>query len=465
MDKAFIHEDFLLETKAARQLYHEYAEGMPIIDYHCHLDPKDIAEDRSFDNLSQLWLEGDHYKWRAMRANGISEKFITGDASDWEKFAKWAETVPYTLRNPLYHWTQLELKKPFGITKLLNADTAREIFDQTKVMLQQSEFSAKGILQYWNVEVVCTTDDPTDSLEYHIQEQSDSVKLLPTWRPDMAMDVSNPEVYNEYINRLAEVAGMEILTYSSLLEALRKRHDYFAQNGCKLSDHGIEEFYADDFTQNEIDNIFRKVRSGIQLEEAEIRKFKSAVLYELAIMNHEKAWVQQFHFGPKRNNNTRMFRQLGPDSGFDSMGDFPVAQPLSRFLDRLDQENKLSKTILYNINPKDNAMLATMIGNFQEGSFPGKIQMGSGWWFLDQKQGIENQLNTLSNHGLLSHFVGMLTDSRSFLSFSRHEYFRRVLCNLLGNDMETGLIPDDFEMVGKMVQDICYYNAKSYFNF
>ncbi|MEA3476611.1 MAG: glucuronate isomerase [Bacteroidota bacterium] len=465
MDKAFIHEDFLLETKTARQLYHEFAEGMPIIDYHCHLDPKDIAKDRSFDNLSQLWLEGDHYKWRAMRANGISEKFITGDASDWEKFAKWAETVPYTLRNPLYHWTQLELKKPFGITKLLNTETALEIFDQTKEKLQQAEFSAKGILQYWNVEVVCTTDDPVDSLEYHIQEQSDSVKLRPTWRPDKAINVADPVAFNEYIDRLAEVSTIEISSYSSLLEALKKRHDFFAHKGCKLSDHGIEVFYADDYSQIEIDNIFLKIRSRKPLEEAEIRKFKSAMLYELAIMNHEKGWVQQFHFGPKRNNNTRMFRQLGPDSGFDSMGDLAVAHSLSKFLDRLDHENKLAKTILYNINPKDNAMLATMIGNFQDGSFPGKIQMGSGWWFLDQKQGVENQLNSLSNHGLLSRFVGMLTDSRSFLSFSRHDYFRRILCNLLGHDMEKGLIPDNIEMVSKMVQDICYYNAKSYFNF
>ena len=465
MDKEFIHNDFLLETKAARQLYHEYAEGMPIIDYHCHLAPKDLAEDRKFDNLSQLWLDGDHYKWRAMRANGIDEKFISGDASDWEKFEKWAETVPFTLRNPLYHWTHLELKKPFGISKLLNSETAREIFDKTKEKLQQPEFTARGIMKYWNVEVVCTTDDPVDSLEYHIQEQNSPLKLLPTWRPDKAMDVANTEAYNEYINRLTEVAETEILTYSSLLEALRKRHDYFAQNGCKLSDHGIEEFYADDFTQNEIDDIFLKVRSGNQLTEIEIRKFKSAMLYEFALMDHEKGWVQQFHFGARRNNNTRMYQQLGPDSGYDSMGDHKIADSLSKFLNRLEKTKQLTKTIIYNINPKDNDVIATMAGNFQDGTFPGKIQFGSGWWFLDQKQGIEDQLNTLSNHGLLSHFVGMLTDSRSVLSFSRHEYFRRILCNLLGHDMEKGLIPNDLEMVGKMVQDICYNNAKRYFNF
>ncbi|MCD4734924.1 MAG: glucuronate isomerase [Bacteroidales bacterium] len=464
-NKPFIHEDFLLETRAARQLYHEFAEGMPIIDYHCHLNPKEIAENRKFENLTQLWLGGDHYKWQAMRTNGVDEKFITGNASDWEKFEKWAETVPYTLRNPLYHWTHLELKKPFGISELLNPEAAQGIFEETKAKLQQPEFTARGILKCWNVEVVCTTDDPVDTLEYHKQEKNSTIKLLPTWRPDKAMDVANPEAYNEYINRLAEVTGMEILTYSSLLETLRKRHDYFAQNACKLSDHGIEEFYADDFTQNEIDNIFRKVRSGNQLVETEIRKFKSAMLYEFALMDHEKGWVQQFHFGPQRNNNARMFRQLGPDSGFDSMGDFPVAKSLSKFLDRLDNENKLTKTILYNINPKDNDVLATMIGNFQDGSVAGKIQMGSGWWFLDQKQGIEDQLNTLSNHGLLSHFMGMLTDSRSFLSFSRHEYFRRILCNLLGNDMEKGLIPYDFTMIGKLAQNICYFNAKKYFDF
>lgn len=465
MEKPFIHEDFLLETKTAGRLYHEYAKGMPIIDYHCHLSPKDIAENKEFDNLTQLWLNGDHYKWRAMRANGIDEEFITGNASDWDKFEKWAETVPYTLRNPLYHWTHLELKKPFGITKLLNKESAREIYDETKVKLHQPELGVKGILKSWNVEVVCTTDDPVDSLEFHKKEQNSEIKLLPTWRPDKAMVVEHPETYNQYINCLADVSETNISTYSILLDALRKRHDFFAQHGCKLSDHGIEEFYADDYIQSEIESIFLKVRSGIQLQEAEIKKFKSAMLVEFAIMDYEKDWVQQFHFGPIRNTNTRMFHQIGTDSGFDSMGDSSVARTLAKFLDRLDKQGKLAKTILYNINPKDNDMLATMIGNFQDGSVPGKIQMGSGWWFLDQKQGIEHQLNTLSNHGLLSRFVGMLTDSRSFLSFSRHEYFRRILCNLLGWDMEKDLIPNDFEMVGKMVQDICYFNAKKHFGF
>lgn len=465
MDKAFINEDFLLETKAARKLYHEFASGLPIIDYHCHLSPENIAQDKKFDNLTQLWLDGDHYKWRAMRANGINEKYITGDASDWEKFEKWAETLPYTLRNPLYHWTQFELKKPFGISKLLNPKTALEIYTDTKAKLQQEEFTAKGILKYWNVEVVCTIDDPVDSLEFHKQEQNNNFKLLPTWRPDKAMDVTNPKTFNKYIDALAEVTELDINSYSSLLDALQKRQDYFAQHGCKLSDHGIEEFFIDEYIQSEIDSIFLKVRSGNQLEDTEIRKFKSVMLHEFAIMDYEKGWVQQFHFGPIRNNNTKMLSQAGPDSGFDSMGDLPVAKALSKFLDRLDKNGKLTKTILYNINPKDNDMLATMIGNFQDGSAAGKIQMGSGWWFLDQKQGIENQLNSLSNQGLLSRFVGMLTDSRSLLSFSRHDYFRRILCNLLGHDLENGLIPNDMEMMSKMIKDICYFNAKNYFEF
>jgi len=467
MSKAFIHKNFVLETKIAERLYHDFAKDLPIIDYHCHLSPEEIATDKKWDNLSQIWLYGDHYKWRAMRANGINEKYITGDASDWEKFKVWSETVPNTLRNPLYHWTHLELKKPFGITKLLNTSSAKEIYDATATMLQSQEFSARGILKKWQVEVVCTTDDPVDSLEHHIKIKHDGfdIKVLPTWRPDKAMAVDNTKAYNLYINKLADVANIDITDFEALMEALRKRHDFFDSVGCKLSDHGIAQFYPDDYTNSEIKAIFLKVRSGKALASQEIRKFKSAMLYEFALMDNEKGWVQQFHCGPLRNNNSRMYASLGADSGFDSMGDTLVAADIAKFLNRLAEAGQLAKTIMYNINPKDNDMIATMIANFQDGSMAGKMQFGSGWWFLDQKQGMEAQLNSLSNHGLLSRFVGMLTDSRSFLSYSRHEYFRRILCNLLGNDIENGLMPNDMELVGNMIQDISYNNAKRYFNF
>ena len=465
--KEFLTDNFLLQTKTAELLYHEHAKKMPIIDYHCHLNPKEIAIDKKWDNLTQIWLYGDHYKWRAMRANGIDEKYVTGNVDDWKKFEKWAETVPYTLRNPLYHWTHLELKKPFGITKLLNPSTAKEIYDATAAMLQKPEFSAQGIMKQWNVEVVCTTDDPVDSLEHHIKIKNDgfNIKVLPTWRPDKAMAVEDNKTYNQYIDKLAEVSCIEISNFDDLLEALRKRHDFFASVGCKLSDHGLEQFYAKTYTDSEIKTIFQKLRSGKDLNDLEISQFKSAMLYEFAVMDNEKNWVQQFHFGVIRNNNTRMAKLLGPDTGFDSIADFEIAVNLAKFLDRLDKEKKLTKTIIYNINPKDNDVIATMIGNFQDGSVPGKIQFGSGWWFMDQKQGMEAQMNALSNHGLLSRFVGMLTDSRSFLSYARHEYFRRILCNLLGNDMEKGLIPNDISLVGTMVQDISYNNAKEYFKF
>ena len=467
MTRPFIHENFLLESQTAQTLYNSYAKEMPIIDYHCHISPKDIAEDRKFENLTQIWLAGDHYKWRAMRANGVDEKFITGNATDWEKFQKWAETVPYTLRNPLYHWTHMELKKPFGITDILNPDSAERIYKSCTEMLQQDNFSCRNLIKKWNVEVICTTDDPVDSLKYHqqLQKSDFDVRVLPAWRPDKAMAVENAANFNNYLNKLGEAADVNIATFPDLLEALRRRHDFFARMGGRLSDHGIEEFYAEDYTEAEISSIFNKVRSGNNLEEMEIRKFKSAMLVEFAVMDFEKGWVQQFHYGAIRNNNTRMYRVLGPDTGFDSMGDTPAAKNMAKFLDRLASQEKLTKTIIYNINPKDNDMVATMIGNFQDGSVPGKMQFGSGWWFLDQKQGIEAQLNSLSNQGLLSRFVGMLTDSRSFLSYSRHDYFRRVLSNLLGNDMEKGLLPNDLDLVGKMVQNISYFNAKNYFRF
>ncbi|OPZ30642.1 MAG: Uronate isomerase [Bacteroidetes bacterium ADurb.BinA174] len=465
----FIHKNFLLQTDTARELYHEHAKKQPIIDYHCHLDPAHIAADRQFNNLGQIWLEGDHYKWRAMRTNGIDERYITGkDTSDWEKFEKWAETVPYTMRNPLYHWTHLELKTAFDVKELLNPKTAKKIYDVCTEKLRTSEFSARGLMKKYNVKVVCTTDDPVDSLEHHIALKNEGfeIKVLPTWRPDKAMAVENPTEYRAYLGKLSEVSGITILKFNDLIEALRNRHDFFASVGCKLSDHGMEEFYAEPHTHSEIENIFDKVYRGNELSKGEIVKFKSAMLHEGAIMDWEKGWTQQFHYGAIRNNNTRLFNQLGADTGFDSIGDFTVAKTMSRFFDRLDKDNKLAKTIIYNLNPKDNDMVATMIGNFQDGSVAGKIQFGSGWWFLDQKTGMEAQMNSLSNLGLLSRFVGMLTDSRSFLSYPRHEYFRRILCNLLGNDIENGLLPaSEIEFIGEMVENISYNNSKYFFNF
>ncbi len=469
MKKSFIHEDFLLQTNAAKELYHKHAAKMPIIDYHCHLNPAYIANDHQFDNLGQIWLEGDHYKWRAMRTNGVDERYCTGkDTSDWEKFEKWAETVPYTMRNPLYHWTHLELKTAFGVEEILSLKTAKKIYDICTEKLRTPEFSARGLLKKFNVETVCTTDDPVDSLEHHLalKKEGFEIKVLPAWRPDKAMAVENPAEYRTYVEKLSKVSGVTINKFSDLIEALRKRHDFFASVGCKLSDHGIEEFYAEPYTQTEIESIFNKVYGGTKLSKEEILKFKSAMLYEGAVMDWEKGWTQQFHYGPIRNNNTRMFRKLGPDTGFDSIGDFTVAKNMSRFLDRLDVDNKLAKTIIYNLNPRDNDLVATMIGNFQDGSVPGKIQFGAAWWFLDQKTGIEAQLTSLSNMGLLSRFVGMLTDSRSFLSYPRHEYFRRIVCNLIGNDVENGLLPaSEMEFLGKMVENISYYNAKNYFDF
>jgi glucuronate isomerase len=463
----FLTEDFLLHTKAARVLYHEYAKDMPIFDYHCHLPPSDIAQNTQFKNLTHIWLYGDHYKWRAMRTNGVDEKYITGDASDWDKFQAWAATVPYTIRNPLYHWTHLELKTPFGITdKLLSPEIAKDIYDHCNRLLATEEFRAQRIMEKMNVKVVCTTDDPVDTLEYHQQIKQDNsfaIKVLPAFRPDMVMAVESPTAFNDYIDKLEHAADTDIHNYESLLSAVKKRHDFFHQMGCRLSDHGIETAYAEDFTEQEIKQIFDNVRSGKNLEQREILQFKSALMVEFAYMDYAKGWTQQLHLGALRNNNTRLFKQLGPNTGFDSIGDFEVARPLAMFLDRLDVTNQLPKTIVYNLNPTDNEVIATMIGNFQDGSFPGKMQFGAAWWFLDQKDGMEKQMATLSNMGLLSRFVGMLTDSRSFLSYPRHEYFRRILCNLIGDDVEHGELPDDIEHLGKIVQDICYNNAVDYF--
>ena len=469
MATRFLHENFLLQCPTAVRLYHEYARDLPILDYHCHLPPQQVAEDQRFENLTQIWLYGDHYKWRAMRTNGVAERYCTGDASDWEKFAKWAETVPKTLRNPLYHWTHLELNRPFGISdRLLGPETAEGIWRECNAKLATPDFSCRGIMQQMRVALVCTTDDPTDRLEHHTKlaaDRSFAVQVLPTFRPDKAMAVDQPAVFRPWLERLREVDGQAIGDFSSYLEALGRRHEFFHAAGCRLSDHGLDTFFAEPYTLSEIEAIYRKAYDGGPLEPLEVLKFKSAMLYELACMDHARGWTQQFHVGAQRSNNSRQFQALGPDTGFDSIGDLPVAAAMARFLDRLDREDRLAKTILYNLNPAHNEVYATMLGNFQDGSVPGKIQFGSGWWFLDQKDGMERQLNALSNLGLLSRFVGMLTDSRSFLSYTRHEYFRRILCNLLGCEMEQGLLPADVALIGGMVQDISYRNAASYFGF
>lgn len=465
--KPFMDKDFLLQTDVAKELYHNHAAKMPIFDYHCHINPKEIAEDKQFKNITEIWLYGDHYKWRGMRTNGVDERYCTGDASDWEKFEKWAETVPNTLRNPLYHWTHLELKRFFGVEELLSPSTAKAIWEECNAKLQTPEYSCRGIIKMANVHTICTTDDPVDSLEYHRAIKADGfeTKVLPAWRPDKAMAVENTTTFNQYIDKLEDAAKTNISSFSELMAALDSRHEFFHANGCRLSDHGVETVIAEDYSEREIANIFEKVRGGSDLTKDEVKKFQSAMLYEFGIMDHSRGWTQQFHIGALRNNNTRLFKALGPDTGFDSIGDFEVARPLSKLLDRLDIEDKLSKTILYNLNPRDNELIATMIGNFQDGSLPGKMQFGSGWWFLDQKDGMEKQMNALSNLGLLSRFVGMLTDSRSFLSYTRHEYFRRSLCNLLGNDVENGEVPYDMDLLGTMVENICFNNAKEYFNF
>ena len=463
----FLSDNFLLQSPSAQILYHDFAKAMPIYDYHCHLPVEEIAQDKKFANLTRIWLKGDHYKWRAMRANGIKEKYITGSASDKEKFLAWAATVPKTLRNPLYHWTHLELKNPFGITDtLLNPETAEEIYHACSDMLQQDDFSTRGLLRKMNVKVVCTTDDPLDSLAYHQQIAADptfDIAILPAFRPDKAMAVEDAATFNHYVDKLADITDIDINSHTRFLEALEKRHAFFHEVGCKLSDHGLEEPYAENFTEAEISAIFDKIRSGADLTQNEVRIFKSAMLIEFAVMDYERGWTQQFHFGALRNTNSRAFTELGPDTGYDSIGNFDMGKPLSRFLNSLESRNKLTKTILYILNPSDNDMIATMIGNFQDGRIPGKMQFGSGWWFNDQKDGMERQINALSNMGLLSRFVGMLTDSRSFLSYPRHEYFRRVLCNLFGNDMENGELPDDYELIGTTIQDICYNNAVHYF--
>ena len=465
--KSFLDDHFLLETKTAQHLYREYAASLPIIDYHCHLPPDQIASDISFENLTQVWLLGDHYKWRAMRANGIDESYITGDKSDWEKFEQWAATVPYTLRNPLFHWTHLELQRYFDIHELLSPTTAKKIYDECNEKLRSPEFSVRNMIKNRNVETLCTTDDPIDDLSYHqkIKQDGYQVKVLPAFRPDLAMEADDTKALNTYINRLETLTNSRIDSLDDYLSALKGRHDYFAAHGCTLSDHGLDHLYADDYTEQEVRSIFTKIKAGVALLPDEVVKFKSAMLYHFSVWDSEKGWVQQYHVGALRNVNKQALSKLGPNTGFDSIGDFSQGKALGKFLNRLESEGKLTKTILYNLNPADNELMAAMAGNFNDGSVAGKMQFGSAWWFLDQKDGMTKQLNTLSNIGLISRMVGMLTDSRSFLSYPRHEYFRRLLCNLFGNDIENGELPNDIAWTGKIIQDICYYNAKQYFNF
>jgi len=462
--KPFMDRDFLLKGNYAQRLYHDYAKDLPIIDYHCHLSPKDIAENRQFESITQIWLAGDHYKWRAMRTLGIDEKYITGSGSDKEKFLKWAEAVPLTIRNPLYHWTHLELRRYFNIDGLLTPSTAEAVYEKTNAMLQDPDFRTQGLLKKMKVETVCTTDDPIDTLEYH-QQHSQQPHLFPAFRPDKAYAVEDPDSYMEYLEKLGEASGVEITQFADLLDALERRVAYFHENGSRLSDHGLERLYFFGEQTYDIEDLFKRLILRKKLTAEENQYFKFQTLSHLSKMYHAKGWTQQFHLGALRNTNERMLRVLGPDTGFDSIGDFPQSVALARYLNHLDSTDQLARTILYNLNPADNEVMATMVGNFNDGSIKGKVQYGSGWWHLDQKDGMEKQLNALSNMGVLSCFIGMLTDSRSFLSFPRHEYFRRILCNLIGEDVENGELPDDEQWLGKIVSDICYYNAKEYFKF
>ena len=462
----FIKENFLLENKFAQELFHSYASKMPIIDYHCHLPPEDIAEDKVFENITKVWIDGDHYKWRAMRALGIEEKYITGNTSDPEKFKQWAKTVPYAMRNPLYHWTHLELARYFDIYDLLNQQSASDIYERASNLINTKDKSCRNLMLNMNVEVVCTTDDPIDNLEHHqkIAQSNFTIGVRPTFRPDKAIAISK-KGFNSYIDKLEAISGYAVDSFDKLCEVLKTRIAYFHKNGCRLSDHGLDHIYADNFTESEVKKIYKKKREYLQITEVEALKFQSALLQFLSETYHEFGWVQQFHLGALRNNNQRMTSLLGPDTGWDSIGDYPQAKNLSKFLNGLDSKDKLTKSIIYNLNPADNAVMAAMIGNFNDGSVKGKVQFGSGWWFLDQKEGIIDQLNALSNMGLVSCFVGMLTDSRSFLSYPRHEYFRRILCNLFGDEIQRGELPNDMNWMGKLIEDICYNNAKEYFNF
>lgn len=468
----FINDDFILSNDTAKSLFHECAEKLPIIDYHCHLCPEQIASNMQFRDITQLWLvdghAGDHYKWRAMRANGVPEEYITGEKSAWEKFEKWAETMPYLMRNPLYHWSHLELSRVFGIDKILSPRTAREIFDECNAKLATEEFRSQALIRRFNVELVCTTDDPADDLRYHksIHGHPFGTKVIPAWRPDKAMAIENPVSYREYLDHLGEAAGIEISSYASLMEALQKRHDFFASQGCRLSDHGLSTFHSSDWTESELEAIFAKVLRGVTPDADEVDKFRSAFLFDQAVMDAEAGWAQQFHVGAIRNNNTRMMNSIGPDTGYDAIDDLNIAASGHNFFDRLTKAGKLAKTIIYCLNPKDNEVMTTMAYTFNDGTFPGKMQFGAAWWFMDQESGMRRQIDTLSSLGLLSRFVGMLTDSRSFISYPRHEYFRRILCDMIGSDVESGRMPvSEMERIKQMVKDISYHNAHDYFKF
>lgn len=463
----FLGDNFLLFNRTAEKLYHDFARHCPIIDFHSHLPANELASDRKYKDLTEIWLEGDHYKWRAMRANGIDESLITGPTSNESKFKAWAATVPYTIRNPLYHWTHLELQRYFNISEQLNTQSASKIYGTANERMARPDFSARSLLEMMNVSVVCTSDDPTDTLDDHlaIKDSSFNTQVLPTWRPDPVLAINNPESYNGYIATLQKAANVNIASFQDLIEAIQTRHDYFHARGCRLADHGVDSFVYSEFTLSGLEKVFDKVRKGTTVGPEETKMFRSGMLHLLAEMNYEKKWVQQYHIGALRNTNPRAMKSLGPNSGYDTIGSSQRGEDLALFLGRLEGGHKLAKTILYNNNPADNYLFGSMIGNFQDSSCPGKMQYGASWWFLDQKEGIEMQLNTISNLGLLSRFVGMITDSRSFLSFPRHEYFRRILCNILGDEIEKGMIPNDMQFIGTMVEDICYRNAQNYFDF
>ncbi len=460
----FIDEKFLLHNRAAQRLYRQFAEGQPIFDYHCHLSPKDIAENRQFRNLFEIWLEGDHYKWRAMRANGVAENFCTGAAEPFAKFRAWAATVPHTLRNPLYHWTHLELKRYFGIDELLDEESAARVWKNANEQLARPELTTRGILKQFNVSTLCTTDDPTDDLAHHKKIAADGVatRVFPAFRPDKALTVSQPAAFNAWVSRLEQAADTDIANLEDFVAALRRRHDYFHAQGCRLSDHGLNQCPASPCPDKTAAAIFARARRGQAASPEEHAQFGMSLMLHFGRWDAEKGWVKQLHLGALRNNNTRLLEQLGPDTGFDCIGDFPQAQALVHYLDLLEREGRLPKVIVYNNNPVDNYVFSTVIGSFQDGTIPGKMQFGSGWWFLDQKEGIEWQLNALSNNGLLSRFVGMVTDSRSFMSYPRHEYFRRVLCNLIGQEVERGELPNDEALLGTMIRNICHSNARQY---